>query len=69
LQSRARIHAVRRGPGEEASIRLLLFGSSKFTAATGWRPRVDLRTGFGRTLAYFRAHFEKYVEADSQSPA
>jgi UDP-glucose 4-epimerase len=36
--------------------------SSKFMAATGWRPAVDLRTGFERTLAYYREHFDKYVD-------
>jgi len=43
--------------------------SSKFMAATGWRPTVDLATGFSRTLAYYREHFAKYVDADSQTPA
>ena len=33
--------------------------SSKFTRATGWPPAVDLREGFGRTLAYYREHFEQ----------
>jgi len=36
--------------------------SSKFTATTGWRPVVGLREGFSRTLAYYRAHFDRYVE-------
>jgi UDP-glucose 4-epimerase len=40
--------------------------SSKFTAATGWRPAVDLREGFQRTLAYYRAHFDRYVEPDTR---
>jgi UDP-glucose 4-epimerase len=35
--------------------------SSKFMRATGWRPAVELRDGFTRTLAYYRAHFEKYT--------
>ena len=26
----------------------------KFRAATGWRPRVDLRGGLARTMAYYR---------------
>jgi nucleoside-diphosphate-sugar epimerase len=37
--------------------------SSKFTATTGWRPRVPLREGFTRTLDYYRAHFDRYVES------
>jgi UDP-glucose 4-epimerase len=35
--------------------------SSKFMRATGWRPAVELRDGLTRTLAYYRAHFEKYT--------
>jgi UDP-glucose 4-epimerase len=43
--------------------------SSKFTAATGWTPIVPLRTGIQRTLAYYRAHFDQYVDADAGHPA
>jgi nucleoside-diphosphate-sugar epimerase len=35
--------------------------SSKFQTTTGWTPQVNLREGFRRTLAYYRAHFEQYV--------
>ena len=35
--------------------------SSKFRAAAGWEPQVDLREGFRRTLAYYRTHFDEYV--------
>jgi len=43
--------------------------SSKFTATTGWRPSVPLREGFRRTLDYYRAHFDHYVEpSDSRAP-
>jgi UDP-glucose 4-epimerase len=43
--------------------------SSKFTATTGWRPRVPLREGFTRTLDYYRAHFDRYVESpDAGAP-
>ena len=38
--------------------------SSKFAAATGWRPRVDLRAGLRDTLAFYREHFDRYVPAD-----
>ena len=38
--------------------------SSKFAAATGWRPRVDLRAGLRETLAFYRAHFDRYVPAE-----
>jgi len=37
--------------------------SSKFTGATGWSPRVSLREGFERTIAYYRAHMPQYVGA------
>jgi len=36
--------------------------SSRFTAATGWRPRLGLREGLGRTVAFYRAHLGKYLE-------
>ena len=37
--------------------------SSKFTAATGWRPRVTLREGLRRTIEFYRAHLPRYLEA------
>jgi UDP-glucose 4-epimerase len=37
--------------------------STKFQTATGWRTSIDLREGFARTLAYYRANFDRYVEA------
>ena len=36
--------------------------SSKFAAATGWTPRVSLREGFQRTIAFYRANLSRYVE-------
>ena len=38
--------------------------SSKFKKTTGWTPRVALREGFERTIAYYRAHMSQYVEAE-----
>jgi len=38
--------------------------SSKFEAATGWRPTIGLRDGLTRTLDYYRRHFDRYVDAD-----
>lgn len=32
----------------------------KFTAATGWIPRVSLREGLGKTLEYYRMHGSQY---------
>lgn len=34
---------------------------SRFRAATGWEPRVRLRDGLARTLAYYRDHLNQYV--------
>jgi len=36
--------------------------SSRLTAATGWRPRLGLREGLGRTVAFYREHLAKYLE-------
>ena len=36
--------------------------SSRFAAATGWTPRVDLREGFRRTIEFYRANLAQYVE-------
>jgi UDP-glucose 4-epimerase len=37
--------------------------SSKMVRATGWTPRVNLREGFQRTIAFYRAHLAHYLEA------
>ena len=37
--------------------------SSRFMQATGWQPKVELREGFRRTLAFYREHLAHYVEA------
>lgn len=37
--------------------------SRKFEAATDWRPRVPLREGFERTIAYYREHLPRYLDA------
>jgi UDP-glucose 4-epimerase len=36
--------------------------SSRFKETAGWAPRVSLREGLSRTLAYYRAHLEHYVD-------
>lgn len=36
--------------------------SSRFTRATGWEPAVGIREGIGRALAFYREHFDKYVD-------
>jgi UDP-glucose 4-epimerase len=35
--------------------------SSKFRRTVGWQPRVDLRTGLERTIAFYRAHLAEYI--------
>jgi UDP-glucose 4-epimerase len=39
--------------------------STKFRQAVGWRPRVGLREGLQRTIAYYREHFAHYVDGVS----
>jgi UDP-glucose 4-epimerase len=41
--------------------------STKFQDATGWRPTVELREGFRRTLAYYRSHLEQYIQVQAAS--
>lgn len=36
---------------------------SKFRRATGWQPAVDLREGLARTVAFYREHLPRYIEA------
>jgi nucleoside-diphosphate-sugar epimerase len=37
-------------------------------AATGWQPTVGLREGFRRTFAYYRQHFDRYVDDPAEAP-
>ncbi len=37
--------------------------STKFERTTGWAPRVGLREGLERTVAFYREHLPRYVEA------
>jgi UDP-glucose 4-epimerase len=36
--------------------------SSKFRRTVGWEPRVDLREGLSRTIAYYRGCFDRYLD-------
>jgi UDP-glucose 4-epimerase len=36
--------------------------SSKFGAATGWKPTVPLREGFRKTIEFYRANLPQYLE-------
>jgi UDP-glucose 4-epimerase len=37
--------------------------STKFERTTGWRPAVNLTDGLRRTLAYYREHLDRYLDA------
>jgi UDP-glucose 4-epimerase len=52
-------------PAEKKRIDIGSFYSdwSKFAAATGWRPTVDLREGLERTVTFYREHLSQYVDA------
>jgi UDP-glucose 4-epimerase len=43
--------------------------SSRFRTAVGWEPRVALRGGFAKTLAYYRAHASEYLDDPAPTPA
>ena len=36
--------------------------STRFRATTGWSPRVPLRDGLTRTIAFYREHMAHYVD-------
>ena len=40
--------------------------SSKFRTATGWQPARSLEDGLAETIAFYRAHFDQYVNRQSQ---
>jgi len=42
--------------------------SAKFRAATGWQPRVGLRDGLARTVAYYREHLSHYLDPGDAGP-
>jgi UDP-glucose 4-epimerase len=43
--------------------------SSRLRAATGWQPRVTLREGLARTVAYYRQHLPQYLEPELPEPS
>jgi UDP-glucose 4-epimerase len=36
--------------------------STRFRDTVGWRPRVGLREGLARTLAFYREHIKHYID-------
>jgi UDP-glucose 4-epimerase len=42
--------------------------SSRFREATGWTPRVGLREGLARTVAFYRAHLPEYLDPAAPEP-
>jgi UDP-glucose 4-epimerase len=52
-------------PAEKKAIDIGSFyaDSRRFKAATGWAPAVPLADGLRETIAFYRAHWDRYVEA------
>jgi UDP-glucose 4-epimerase len=50
-------------PAEKKAIDIGSFyaDSNKFKSAVGWEPRVGLREGLARTIAYYREHMPRYL--------
>lgn len=57
-------------PAEKRAIDIGSFyaDSSKLRAFTGWEPRVPLREGLARTVAYYREHLPHYLEPGDSGP-
>ena len=55
-------------PAEKKAIDIGSFyaDSSKFAGATGWKPSVTLAEGLTRTIAFYRDHFDRYVDRRGQ---
>ena len=51
-------------PADKKSIDIGSFyaDSTKFKHATGWTPAVSLDEGLRQTIAFYRAHFNRYVD-------
>ena len=43
--------------------------STRFRNAVGWEPRVNLRSGFARTLEYYRRHLTEYLDEPAPTPS
>jgi UDP-glucose 4-epimerase len=55
-------------PAEKRAIDIGSFysDSTRFRTTTGWRPRVGLREGLARTIAFYRAHLPRYLDDPSR---
>jgi UDP-glucose 4-epimerase len=55
-------------PAEKKAIDIGSFytDSTKFKNATGWAPTVALRDGLSRTIAFYREHWPRYVDATTE---
>ena len=58
-------------PAEKKAIDIGSFyaDSSRFRIAAGWEPRVSLRAGFTKTLAYYRANASAYLDDLATAPS
>jgi len=43
--------------------------STKFATTTGWTQTIGLRDGLRQTVAFYRQHYDQYVETPEQKPA
>ena len=55
-------------PAEKKAIDIGSFyaDSTKFKTRTGWAPTIPLAEGLRRTVAFYREHFSRYVDADPE---
>jgi len=58
-------------PSEKKAIDIGSFyaDSTRFRRAVSWEPRVSLRTGFARTLEYYRAYAREYLDDPTPTPS
>jgi UDP-glucose 4-epimerase len=56
-------------PAEQKAIDIGSFyaDSTRFKKATGWTPTVPMREGLARTVAFYREHFDRYVDAEPRA--
>jgi UDP-glucose 4-epimerase len=63
-----RVEYVDWPPGKKAiDIGSFYADSTRFRKTTGWAPTVSLREGLTRTVAFYRAHWERYISPSDSS--